>query len=124
VTIWTAHEKPDASPVLVKEGFAWGCALFGPVWLAAHRAWIPAAGVLTISLLIQATAAPPAAEILGAGFALLLGFSGLDLIRCSIARRGLRVTQIVSGVNEDEARSRLFDARPDLIERALLAEAP
>ena len=39
---WTAHVRQGTAPVLVREGFSWGALLFGPIWLAAHRAWIPA----------------------------------------------------------------------------------
>ena len=39
---WTAHIRAGAAPVLVREGFSWGALLFGPLWLAVHRAWIPA----------------------------------------------------------------------------------
>ena len=122
--IWTAHEKPHASPVLVREGFAWGALAFGPFWLAAHRAWIPAAGSLFIEFAIFATTRLPASAVLTAGLALVLGFSGHDLVRWSMARRGFQETAIVTGANEDEARSRLFGARPDLVERAMLAEVP
>ena len=40
--IWTVHLRDDAPPVLVREGFSLGRALFGPLWLALHRAWVPA----------------------------------------------------------------------------------
>ena len=46
--------RPGAAPVLVREGFAWGALLFGPLWLAAHRAWIPAALALAAGILILA----------------------------------------------------------------------
>lgn len=122
--VWTVHEKPHASPILVKEGFAWGAALFGPFWLAAHQAWIPAAGMLVAALAIQFATRPPAAGILGLGVLLLQGFFGRDLIRWSLGRKGYQQTQVVTGANEDEARARLLDARPDLIERSLRAEVP
>ena len=43
---WTAHIRAGAAPELVREGFSWGALIFGPLWLAAHRAWI--AAVLTL----------------------------------------------------------------------------
>ena len=52
VKIYTALLKPDAEPVLVREGFAWGALFFGPLWLAAHRAWIAAAISLAAYILI------------------------------------------------------------------------
>ena len=119
--IWTAHEKPNAEPVLVREGFSSGALLFGPIWLAIHRAWLPAAAVvvLTIAMLLIG---PPASVILVLGLAALLGFSGRDLLRWSINRRGYLESAVVTGRDEDEARFRLLAARPDLVERSMVAE--
>ena len=50
--IYTALLKADAEPVLVREGFSWGALIFGPFWLAAHRAWIAAAISLAAYVLI------------------------------------------------------------------------
>ena len=53
VKFWTAPScAQDAAPVLVREGFAWGALMFGPLWLAAHRAWIAAALALAAAVLI------------------------------------------------------------------------
>ena len=49
---WTAHIRAGAAPVLVREGFSWGALLFGPLWLAVHRAWIAAVLALAASVLI------------------------------------------------------------------------
>jgi hypothetical protein len=122
VKIWTAHEKPHASPVLVREGFSFGALLFGPFWLAAHRSWLPAAVTLLLVALIPVLAGPPASVVLIAVLALLLGFSGRDLVRWSVSHRGYVETNVVTGRNEEEARYRLLSARPDLVEREMLAE--
>ena len=121
--IWTAHEKPHVSPLLVPEGFSPGALIFGPFWLAAHRAWIPAGLALVLNILFLVLAKPPASIILVLGLALLLGFSGRDLVRWSIARRGYLESSVVTGRNEDEACARLLSERPDLLERSLVAEA-
>src|SRR4051794_24444708 len=81
VKIYTALLKPDAKPVLVREGFAWGAAIFGPFWLAVHRAWIAAAISLAAYVLIAILAPRPAVTILAAGVAVMLGLSGHDLRR-------------------------------------------
>ena len=107
----------------MREGFSIGALLFGPIWLAARHAWLPAGVALLLMVLIFALTRPPAATVLVLGLALLLGFSGRDLVRWSIARRGYLESNVVSGSNEDEAMSRLLDARPDLLERSLVAEA-
>jgi hypothetical protein len=120
--IWTAHEKPNASPVLVREGFSFGALLFGPIWLAAHRAWLPALAMVLLTLLILLVTRPPASVILILGLALLAGFSGRDLLRWSVTRRGYLETNVVTGRNQYDAQARLLDARPDLVQRSMVAE--
>ncbi len=120
--VWTAHEKPHASPVLVREGFSFGALLFGPIWLAAHRAWLPAGGLVLLTLLALIVAHPPASVILIMGLALLAGFSGRDLVRWSVTRRGYLETTVVTGRNQYDAQARLLEARPDLVERSMVAE--
>lgn len=120
--IWTAHEKPHAASRLVREGFSLGAAVFGPFWLAAHRAWVPAAIALLLEVLIAFLPTPRASLILFLGFAALLGFSGRDLVRWSLARRGYAQTAVVAARSEEEAESRLFTARPDLAQRMMVAE--
>ncbi len=121
--IWTAHEKPNAPPILLCEGFSFGALIFGPFWLAMHRVWAIAGAVFLLTILILLVTYPPASLILLAGLALLLGLSGRDLVRWHITSHGYVESNVVTGRNEDEARSRLFEARPDLVERTMLAEA-
>jgi hypothetical protein len=120
--VWTTHEKPNASPVLVREGFAFGALFFGPVWLAAHRAWLAAGVMLLLTLLILIFTHPPASLILILGLALLAGFSGRDLVRWTVTRRGYLETDVVTGRNQYDAHARLLQARPDLLERSMVAE--
>lgn len=120
--IWTAHEKADAEPVLVREGFSFAAMVFGPLWLAIHRAWVPAGLAFLLSLVILILARPPAAIVLILGLALLLGFSGWDLVRWSVARRGYLESNVVTGRDEDEANYRLLAARSDLVQRSMVAE--
>jgi hypothetical protein len=120
--IWTAHEKPNASPVLVREGFSFGALFFGPIWLAVHRTWLPAGAMVVLTLLILLLTHPPASIILVLGLALLAGFSGRDLVRWSVTRRGYLETTVVTGRNQYDAHARLLQARPDLVERSMVAE--
>jgi Protein of unknown function (DUF2628) len=122
VKVWTAHEKLHASPVLVREGFSFGALFFGPIWLAFHRAWLPAAGALLLAILIRVLTHPPASVILIMGLAVLTAVSGRDLVRWSIARRGFLEFGVVTGRDEDEAQTRLLAARPDLVERSMVVE--
>lgn len=111
---YTAHIRSGAAPVLVREGFSWGALLFGPLWLAAHRVWIPAVvSLATFVLIIVVTDDGLAAALLTA-LVMLLGFSGHDLRRWSLDHRGYLLAQVVTGRDELEAMARLLERRPDL----------
>jgi len=114
VRFWTGHLRPGAAPVLVREGFAWGALLFGPLWLAAHRAWIPAALALAAGILIAALTAGAMAIALMLGLAIWLGFSGHDLRRWSMRQRGFALFQIIAAHDETDAFAKLLERRPDL----------
>jgi hypothetical protein len=111
---WTAHIRQGSQPVLVREGFAWGALLFGPLWLAAYRAWVPAALSLAGFVLIRFLAPDAIAVVLTAGLMLLLGLSGHDLRRWSLDHRGFLLAQVIAAHNEFGALERLLTRRPDL----------
>ena len=111
---WTAHIRAGAAPVLVREGFSWGALLFGPLWLAVHRAWIAAVLALAASVLIVVLAKADIAAALLATLMVLLGLSGHDLRRWSLDYRGYLLAQVVGARDELEALARLLDRRPDL----------
>ncbi len=111
---WTAHIRSGAAPVLVREGFSWGGLLFGPLWLAAHRAWIAAALTLAAFVLIVVLARDGVAAALLTALTVLLGLSGNDLRRWSLDHRGFLLTQVVLARSELEALGRLLERRPDL----------
>jgi hypothetical protein len=115
--IYTALLKVDGEPLVVKEGFSWGALIFGPLWLAVHRAWIAAAISLAAYVLIVAAAPRPAAVILVAGLALGLGLTGNDLRRWSLAHRGYLLVHVLAAGSPDEAFTRLLTYRPDLSAR-------
>ncbi len=117
MSIYTAHLRPDRAPVLVREGFSFGAFLFGPLWLALHRAWIPAILFLIASAMIVTRAAPPVSTVLLLGEMMLLGLSGRDLVRWSLGRRGYVLAHAVVARNTDAALLRLLDARTDLAGR-------
>jgi hypothetical protein len=114
VKTYTALLKPDAEPVLVKEGFSWGALVFGPLWLAAHRTWIAAAISLAACVLIAVVVPQPANGILLAGVALILGLCGNDLRRWALEHRGYLLVHVVAAGNPDDAFTRLLTHRPDL----------
>ena len=117
--IYTAHTLAHRAPVLVREGFAWGGLLFGPLWLLARGAWL--AGVLAACAWIVALAVLPALAALSALLALhwAAGLFGQDIRRWSLARRGYVLVHVVAAADEDAALARLLDRRPDLIGEAL-----
>jgi hypothetical protein len=123
VKFWTAHIKPDAEPVLLREGFAWGAFFFGPFWLAAQRAWIPAAIVLAVEVLIPVLARGPVSAAAELGLALFLGLTGRDLCRWSVAQRGYTLAQVLAARDESEALARLLARRPDLARHFMPPEA-
>ncbi|MGA3403040.1 MAG: DUF2628 domain-containing protein [Acetobacteraceae bacterium] len=116
---WTGHLRSGTTPVLVGEGFAWGALLFGPLWLAAHRAWIPAALAFAAGLLIVALTTGASATALMLALAVWLGLSGHDLRRWSMRRRGFTLFEIIAARNEADALAKLLDRRPDLAGRFL-----
>ncbi len=115
--IYAALLKPDAEPVLLREGFSWGALILGPVWLAANRAWIAAAISLAAYVLTGFLIPPPARVILLIGQALILGFTGLDLRRWALEQRGYLLVHVLAARDGDEAFSRLLANRPDLASR-------
>ena len=110
--VYTAHGRPDAVPVLVREGFSFWAFLFGPLWLLAQRAWVPAAAAFAMAILIE-TVAPSSLQ---AGLGLLLGLAigvfGRDLVRWSLRRRGFALIHVIAARDADAAMCRLLDADP------------
>ena len=100
--------------MLLSEGFSWGALLFGPLWLAAHRAWIPAILVLAAGVLILALAPGATASVLLLGLATWLGLSGHDLRRWSIRQRGFSLLEVVASEHETDALAKLLGRRPNL----------
>ncbi len=115
--IYGAHLKADAEPVLVREGFSWGALLFGPIWLALHRAWIAAAISLAATVLIVTLAPAPLAGVLGLALAVLLGLLGHDLVCWSLEQRGYLLVHVLAARGAEDALHRLLINRPDLASR-------
>lgn len=117
---WTGHMRSGAAPALVREGSAWGALLFGPLWLAAHRAWVPAVLALAAVILIPATASPTSAAASIVALAVWLGFFGHDLCRRSMRRRGYTLFEIVTACHQPDALAKLLNRRSDLAGNFLL----
>jgi hypothetical protein len=121
---YTVHEPPSPpgdrmdraeSLVFVKDGFSWSAALFAPLWLLAHRMWVPLLGYLVLSVLLEGlrlgTSLDPSWIAL-ARFALhvLIGLEAGTLRRWSLDRRGWRTVGAVSGRTWAECERRFFEA--------------
>jgi hypothetical protein len=115
VRIYTAHTAPNRAPVLVPEGFSWGALLFGPVWLAAHGAWIFAALVLAIDLALGLFA--PGWTLAIAAF--VTGLFGQDFRRLALELRGYALVHVIAASSFDGALARLLARRPDLTASAI-----
>ena len=111
---YTAHIRSGAAPVLVREGFSWGALFFGPLWLAAHRAWVPAAVSLAAFVLIVVLTDGGLAAALLVAMIVLIGLSGHDLRRWSLDHRGYVLSQVVTARDELDAMVRLLERRPDV----------
>jgi hypothetical protein len=117
VRLYSAHLKADAEPVLVSEGFSWGALIFGPLWLAAHRAWIAAALSFAAYVFIAILVPEPASSVMTVGLAVILGLIGNDLRSWALERRGYVLVHILAGRGIDEAWMRLITHRPGLADR-------
>ena len=100
--------------MLVREGFSWGALIFGPLWLAAHRAWIAAVLTLAATILIVFLTGNAVAATLLTALCVLLGLSGQDLRRWSLDHRGYLLAQVIVARDELEALGQLLERRPDL----------
>jgi Protein of unknown function (DUF2628) len=114
VRFYTAHIRSGATPVLVREGFSWGALFFGPLWLAAHRVWIPAVLSLAAFVLIVVLTHGGLATTLLTALMVLIGLSAHDLHRWSLDHRGYVLSQVVTARDELEGMAQLLERRPDL----------
>jgi hypothetical protein len=114
VRIWTAHLRPHATPVLIREGFSFWALVFGWLWLLFRGAFIPAALALAAEVLIGALTAGGARIVLELGIAVILGLSGRDLVRWHLGLRGYRTAHILAARDRDAALARLLVVRPEL----------
>ncbi len=114
MTSYTAHLKPYCPPVLLREGWSWGAAIFGPLWLLAHRAWIPALLFAAIIVLVQLVAPAGLNLVVGLGLGVLSGLLGQDAVRWSLEQRDYLLAHVLVARDEESALARLLAVRTDL----------
>ncbi len=119
MNVFTAHLHPERPPVLVPEGWSWGAFWFGPLWLFAERAWIPAILDLAAFAWLFALAPPRFWGPVAFGLALLAGTMGRDMVRWSLSRRGYELSHVLAARDSDTALGRLYAARGDLLDKVL-----
>ncbi|MBV9758056.1 MAG: DUF2628 domain-containing protein [Alphaproteobacteria bacterium] len=117
---YTVHLRPGGAPVLVEDRFSCAAALFGPLWLAAHGAWVPA-GIALLPYVAVVALGPGIGCLLWLATAWLLGLFGQDLRRWSLETRGHTLVHVLAARDAEAAYARLLAARPDLVAAAASA---
>jgi hypothetical protein len=106
---------------MVLEGFSWAAAFFGWLWLLFHRAWVPAALLFAVGLLLLRFSGTFNAPAPALALFLLQGMFGRDLVRWSLAMRGYQPGPPVVAANQDGALARLLTERADLLNGLAIA---
>jgi hypothetical protein len=117
---YTVHLRRDEEPVLIREGFSWGAAIFGPLWLFVHGAWVAGFLVLVVDALIglvDQLIPGPLGVIGGFMSAWVLGLFGQDLRRWNLGLNGHTEPHVIVARDIASAEARLLGARPELMER-------
>ncbi len=121
---FTVHEPPNAPPdrvdraeslVFIKDGFSWGAALFGPLWLLVHRLWWPLLAYVVAYAAIDALRLSAIVDPRWIGLGLLalnllLAFEGDTLRRWVLERRGWRQLGLANGRTRSECERRFYEA--------------
>ena len=121
---FTVHEPPNApsdrvdraeSLVFIKDGFSWGAALFGPVWMLFNRLWWPLLAYIVAYAGIEAVRLTAIIDRRWIGLCLialnlLLAFEGDTLRRWALERRGWRLLGATNGRSRSECERRFFEA--------------
>lgn len=118
----------DPTPVLIKEGFAWGAFILGVIWTLWHRLWIEAAALLALFLALGVIGdfvdlSEPVESAIMLAVTMLIGFGGNDWRRESLRRRGYHEAGVVSGPDAESALRRFLDLRAVDGQRASAAPA-
>jgi hypothetical protein len=100
--------------VFIRDGFHFWAALFGPLWLIAHRLWLALIGwiiaVIVLDLVLRQLGAGSAAILVANVIvALLMGLEAASLQRWTLSRNRWNQLDIVVADDEEAAERRFFD---------------
>jgi hypothetical protein len=124
MAVFTVHQPPRQTGdllahterfVFVRDGFAWGAFVFGPLWLLRHRLWLALFGyvilVAALGLVLRALEGPAGVTaLIGFLIALFLGIEASSLRRWGLERAGWRGAGVVVGDDLEAAERRFFHA--------------
>jgi hypothetical protein len=132
--VFTIHLRqtalsPDRDAVLVKEGFCWPAALFGPFWALWHRMWFLFLGILAVSILMGVAEValrvdPMTYSAISIGVAALIGFSANDWRRNALTARGWDIAGLSAAADPDTALRRFLDLHPGALDMKGASAAP
>jgi hypothetical protein len=135
MAVYSVHVKGAdlsglADAAFLRQGFAWGAFLFGPLWLFRRGLWL-AVMVWAALFLILLTMASldllsfEASLTLLFLLQLLLGFEANDLLEVNLADKGFHLLEIIAGRTADEAEVAFYrHHEPALQGRDVASKAP
>ena len=118
--VYTVHRR-SAGPFreddvqLVREGFCWGAAIFGPFWALYRGLWLTALllvfALAVMLALVAAMGGEPVSSFgIQFGLFLLAGLFGNDLRRWTLTRRGYDFESVVASDSLPRAERRYFNS--------------
>jgi len=132
--VFTIHLRqtalsPDRDAVLIKEGFCWPAAMFGPFWALWHRMWFVFLGILAVNILMGVAEAalrvdPITSTAISIGVATLIGFCANDWRRTALTARSWDMAGLSAAADTDTALRRFFDLHPEALDMKAAAAMP
>jgi len=121
--IYAIHSPPLVGDVavafdrarLLETGFCRRAFVFGPLWLLAHRLWVPLGAWVALAVALGVAQgfgwlAPPGASFVYLLSALWIGLEGRDWLGAKLADAGAPLVDVVEARDEEEA-ARVFLGR-------------
>lgn len=129
--VYTVHHRSGTAEgvlddpegmTLVKDGFSWPAFFIPAFWLIYKRMWIVLALYLAasaiIAVLLGVFAIPQLPGFLiGLALNLVMGMEGNDLLRWTLARRGLEMVAVTVGRDLVEAEHRAFEVALETVDQ-------